>query len=60
MILNYVTPMPPEGHWDGLFMQVTFPGPENTPLALTTETLIIPSTYPIGPCSDEECYGTMV
>jgi hypothetical protein len=52
--------MPPEGNWDGIFMQVTFPGAENTKLILTTETLIIPNTYPIGPCSGEECYGTLV
>ncbi len=52
--------MPPDGQWDGIFMQVTFPGPENTQLTLTTETLIIPNTYPVGPCSGEECYGTLV
>jgi hypothetical protein len=52
--------MPPDGHWDGVFMQVGFSGPENTTLTLTTETLIIPNTYPIGPCSGEECYGTLV
>jgi hypothetical protein len=26
--------MPPEEHWDGIFMQVTFSGPENTILTL--------------------------
>jgi hypothetical protein len=41
-------------------MQVTFPGPENTTLTLTTETLIIPNTYPVEPCENEECYGTLV
>jgi PhoPQ-activated pathogenicity-related protein len=60
IIYSYVTAMPPDGHWDGIFMQVTFPGPENTKLTLTTETLIIPNTYPVGPCSGEECYGTLV
>jgi hypothetical protein len=60
IIYNYVTPIPPDGHWDGIFMQVAFPGPENTILTLTTETLIIPNTYPIGPCSGEECHGTLV
>jgi hypothetical protein len=52
--------MPPQGNWDGAFLQVAFPGPENTILTLTTETLIIPNTYPVGPCSGEECYGTLV
>jgi hypothetical protein len=41
--------MPPDGHWDGVFMQVTLPGPENITLILTTETMIIPFTYPISP-----------
>ncbi len=52
--------MPPDGHWDGVFMQVTFPGPENTTLILTTETMIIPNTYAIGPCQAEQCFGTLV
>jgi hypothetical protein len=43
-----------------MFMQLTFIGPENTTLTLTTETLIIPNTYPLDPCSDEQCYGTLV
>lgn len=57
---KYVTPMPPAGFWDGLFMQVTFPGPENTTLTLTTETLILPDTYPVEPCTGQECYSTLV
>jgi hypothetical protein len=52
--------MPPDGYWDGIFMQVIFPGPEYTRLTLTTETLIIPNTYAIGPCEGDECYGTLV
>jgi PhoPQ-activated pathogenicity-related protein len=60
IIYTYSAPIPPTGYWDGLFMQLTFPGPENTNLTLTTETLIIPNTYPLGPCSGEQCYGTLV
>lgn len=41
-------------------MQATFPGPENTRLTLTTETLIIPNIYPVDPCMGEQCYGTLV
>ncbi len=52
--------MPPDGHWDGIFMQLTFPGPQNISLNLTTETLIIPNTYPVGPCTGDQCYGTSV
>lgn len=60
IIYTYVAPMPPQGHWDGIIMQVTFPGPQNTALNLTTETLIIPNTFPAGPCLEEQCYGTLV
>jgi len=54
--------MPPEGHWDGVFMQVTFSGPNGTitTLDLTTETLILPNIYPVGPCSGASCVETLV
>lgn len=60
IIYSYVAPMPPAGYWDGIFMQMTFPGPQNTSLNLTTETLTIPNTFPVGPCLGEQCYGTLV
>ncbi len=60
MVRSYDAPMPPEGYWDGIFLEVTFSGPENTKLILTTETLIIPNIYPLDPCSGEQCYGTLV
>ena len=60
MIYTYAAPMPPEGYWDGIFMQATFPGPESTSLILTTETLTIPNTFPADPCSGEQCFGTLV
>ena len=60
IIYKYVTAILPDGFWDRVFMQVTFPGPENTTLTLTTETLILPDTCPVGPCTDEECYGKLV
>ncbi len=41
-------------------MQAVFPGPENKTLILTTETLIIPNTYVVNPCSADGCYGTLV
>jgi hypothetical protein len=59
IIYTYVAPIPPT-EWDGIFMQATFPGPQNTTLILTTETLIIPNTYAVPPCTGEECYGTLV
>ena len=52
--------MPPEQFWDAAFIQVTFPGPEHSSVNLTTETLILPNTYPVGPCEGSGCYGTLV
>jgi hypothetical protein len=57
---TYIAPMPPAGYWDGIFMQVTFPGLDETTLILTTETLIMPNIYPVDPCSGKQCYGTLV
>jgi hypothetical protein len=52
--------MPPDEYWDGIIMQMTFPGPQSISLNLTTETLTIPNTFPLDPCSGEQCYGTLV
>jgi hypothetical protein len=41
-------------------MQATFPGPQSTSLNLTTETLIIPDSFPAELCKGEQCYGTLV
>lgn len=60
IIYSYVAPIPPQGYWDGIIMQVTFPGPQNTALNLTTETLILPNTFPADTCSGEQCYGRLV
>ncbi|CAF1405893.1 unnamed protein product [Rotaria sp. Silwood1] len=57
---SYTAPMPPSSYWDGIFIQVTFVGPENTTLDLTTETLILPNTFPADPCTGDGCFGTMV
>lgn len=51
--------MPPNGYWDGMFIQVTFSGRENTFLDLTTETLILPNTFPVDPCTGNDCYGIL-
>jgi hypothetical protein len=39
---------------------VNFPGPDDTILELTTETQIIPDTYPTSDCMGDGCYGTLV
>jgi hypothetical protein len=40
----------PVNCWEGFFIQVNFPGPDGSVLELTTETQIIPDTYPTGEC----------
>lgn len=46
--------------WEGFFIQVNFPGLLDSVLELTTETQIIPDTYPTGDCHDQGCAGTLV
>jgi hypothetical protein len=46
--------------WEGFFIQVNFPGPDGSVLELTTETQIIPDTYPTDDCHGDECYGKIV
>ncbi len=46
--------------WEGFYIQVNFPGPDGTVLELTTETQIVPDTYPTNDCADDSCYGTLV
>ena len=46
--------------WEAFFIQADFPGPDGTALELTTETQIIPDTYPTGDCSGTSCTGTLV
>ncbi|UJR29763.1 hypothetical protein I4U23_017311 [Adineta vaga] len=50
----------PTSGWEGFLIQVNFPGPDGSVLELTTETQIIPDTYPTGDCHDEQCLGTLV
>ncbi|CAF4774177.1 unnamed protein product [Rotaria sp. Silwood1] len=53
-------PIPTDGHWIAALIQATFPGREGTTLTLTTETIILPNTYPLKECHDQECYGELV
>jgi hypothetical protein len=50
----------PLNGWEGFFIQINFPGPDGTILELTTETQIIPDTYPTGECYNEGCFGSIV
>jgi len=50
----------PQSGWEGFYIQVNFPGPDGTVLELTTETQIIPDSYPTNDCYGASCYGTLV
>jgi PhoPQ-activated pathogenicity-related protein len=50
----------PMSGWEGFYIQVNFPGPDGTVLELTTETQIVPDTYPTNDCAGDTCYGTLV
>ncbi|XP_052266499.1 autocrine proliferation repressor protein A-like isoform X3 [Dreissena polymorpha] len=50
---------PPVG-WTAFFIQVTFAGLADSVLEFTTQTLIIPDTYPFPDCHGAECRGTLV
>ncbi|CAF3739734.1 unnamed protein product [Rotaria magnacalcarata] len=50
----------PQEGWEGFFIQVNFPGPNGSVLELTTETQIVPDTYPTDDCHNESCAGTLV
>lgn len=51
---------PTDGRWLGFFLQFSFIGLEYSTNVITTETNIIPETYPFADCSQDSCYGTLV
>jgi hypothetical protein len=51
---------PNGGGWFAFFLQFSFTGLEYSTNVITTETNIIPETYPFADCSGESCYGTLV
>lgn len=59
-IVYSVTLASPTSGWEGFYIQVNFPGIDDTALELTTETQIIPDTYPTSDCHGDTCYGTLV
>ncbi|CAF1051330.1 unnamed protein product [Rotaria magnacalcarata] len=50
----------PSSGWEGFFIQINFAGPDGTILELTTETQVIPDTYPTADCFNEGCFGSLV
>ncbi|WAQ96729.1 APRA-like protein [Mya arenaria] len=50
----------PDVGWTAFFIQVTFPGLDDSVLEFTTQTLVIPDTYPFPACSGDGCRGTLV
>ncbi len=57
---SLIVPIPSDGYWIAALIQAAFPGREGTTLTLTTETIILPNTYPVEECYDQECYGQLV
>ena len=52
-------PKPISG-WFGFFLQLSFPGVDGAESILTTETNIIPETFPFEDCYREGCGGVLV
>ncbi|KAH3871994.1 hypothetical protein DPMN_035209 [Dreissena polymorpha] len=50
---------PPTG-WTAFFIQATFQGIDGAVLEMTTQTLVIPDTYPFPDCHGDDCRGTLV
>jgi hypothetical protein len=50
----------PISGWFGFFLQFSFKGVDYSANTITTETNIIPETYPFDDCTLESCYGTLV
>uniref|UniRef100_A0A2C9LAQ2 Uncharacterized protein n=1 Tax=Biomphalaria glabrata TaxID=6526 RepID=A0A2C9LAQ2_BIOGL len=46
--------------WAAFFIQLQFPGPDNSTMEFTTEANIIPDTFPFPDCYGTSCYGTLV
>lgn len=50
----------PLAGWLGFFFQLSFPSVEHSVNVVTTETNIIPESYPFPDCTLDSCYGTLV
>lgn len=50
----------PAAGWVGFFLQFSFAGVEYSTNVITTETNIIPETYPFEDCTGDSCFGTLV
>lgn len=50
----------PLSGWFAFFLQFSFKGVEYSANTITTETNIIPETYPFDDCSGDTCYGKLV
>ncbi|CAF1556019.1 unnamed protein product [Rotaria sordida] len=57
---SLIVSIPTDGYWIAALLQASFSEREGTTLTLTTETLILPNTYPVKEYYDQECYGRLV
>jgi hypothetical protein len=46
--------------WLGFYFQLSFPGANNTITTVTSETNVIPQTFPYPDCYGQSCLGTLV
>lgn len=59
--INYKAAMlRPITGWTGFFIQFSFASIDNTVIQVTTETNIVPETYPFEDCTLDSCIGTLV
>ena len=50
----------PKKGWFGFYFQFNFPASDGGDLILTSETNIIPDTFPFEDCYQQGCQGTLV
>ncbi|XP_041363192.1 autocrine proliferation repressor protein A-like [Gigantopelta aegis] len=50
----------PQNGWLAFLIQVAYPGVDDSVLEFTTETQIIPDTFPFPDCHGDGCHGTLV
>lgn len=50
----------PIGGWLGFFIQFSFASVDSSVILATTETNVIPETYPFDDCTLDSCFGKLV
>ncbi|KAJ8037101.1 Autocrine proliferation repressor protein A [Holothuria leucospilota] len=50
----------PKSGWNCFFIEMFFEGPDGHQIAMTTEVNIVPNTFPVEECFNEECISRLV